>query len=134
LKEKEGMDKGVRYKRQVLTIDMVNDLMGKGNHLDAEIAWYCKRVTHIAIYTKRNQTIGFEDCQLSEPLTINDQTVYPSGFDTSLLYPIPGSDCELHQQVNIPLENGARIKGRFVNKGIATRLVIVLQLETNQGG
>lgn len=126
------MDNFPRYKRQVLQLNMVNDLVGKGNRLDAEIQWYCKRVTHITMYTKKNAAIGFENCQLSEPLVINEKTIYPRGFDSSLLYPIPGSDCQMHQLVNIPLENGARIKGRFINKQFATELIIVLQLETEQ--
>ena len=56
--------------------------------------------------------------------------IYPEGFDAYLLYPIPGSDCEIHQEVNIPLQNGARIKCRFTNPGSTQALIIVLQLET----
>jgi len=124
------MIKGVKYKRQVLKVGLAFDLAFGRHVLDDEILWYSKRVTHITMYTKDGQNISFKNCQLTEPLKINDTVVYPTGFDTSLLYPIPGSDCEVHQEVNIPLENGARMKGKFTNPENAHTLIIVLQLET----
>jgi len=124
------MTKGSKYKRQVLNVGMNAELAFGGHVLDEEILWYSKRVTHITMYTKNNQNISFKNCQMFEPLKINDNVIYPTDFDTSLLYPISGSDCEIHQEVNIPLQNGARIKGRFTNPEYAQALIIVLQLET----
>lgn len=124
------MTKAAKYKRQVLKVNMASELAFGGHILDAEILWYSKRVTHISMYTKDGQQISFKNCKLFEPLMINDQVIYPTDFDTSLLYPIQGSDCEIHQEVNIPLQNGARIKGRFANPENAIVLIIVLQLET----
>jgi len=124
------MTKEIKYKRQVLKVDMSSELAFGGHVLDQEILWYSKRVTHITMYTKDNQNISFKNCQLFDPLIINDNVVYPTDFDTSLLYPVPGSDCEIHQEVNIPLQNGSRIKGRFTNPENAQALIIVLQLET----
>lgn len=125
------MTKGLKYKRQVLKIDMSSELAFGGYVLDREILWYSKRLTHITMYTKDGHNISFKNCPLFEPLKINDQMIYPTDFDTSLLYPVPGSDCENHQEVNIPLQNGVRIKGRFTNPKLAQTLIIVLQLETN---
>ncbi len=124
------MTKGVKYKRQVIQVDLPSAIAFGKYKLDDEILWYSKRVTHITMYTKDGQNISLKNCQLSEPLKINDIVLYPTGFDTSLIYPIPGSDCEVHQEVNIPLQNGARMKGRFTNPENAETLIIVLQLET----
>lgn len=124
------MTKGVKYKRQVLQVPMMLETIASAFVLDAEILAYSKRVTHITMYTKDARSITYKNCKLYEPLKINDNVIYPTGFDAYLLYPIPGSDCEIHQEVNIPLENGARIKGRFTNPGNTQTLIIVLQLET----
>ncbi|MCB0805385.1 MAG: hypothetical protein KDC05_06265 [Bacteroidales bacterium] len=124
------MGKGIKYKRQVLQVSMSEENIANAYVLDAEILSYSKRVTHITMYTKDARNISYKNCQLYEPLKINDNVIYPTGFDAYLLYPIPGSDCEIHQEVNIPLENGARIKGRFTNPNSAQSLIIVLQLET----
>lgn len=124
------MTKEIKYKRQVLKVDMSPELAFGGHVLDKEILWYSKRVTHISMYTKDGQSVGFKNCRLFEPLKINENEIYPTDFDTSLLYPIPGSDCKIHQEVNIPLRNGNRIRGRFTNPENAQALIIVLQLET----
>ncbi len=124
------MTKGIKYKRQVLQVPMISDSIFGAFVLDAEILAYSKRVTHITMYTKDNKNISFKNCRLFEPLKINDNVIYPTDFDTSLLYPISGSDCEIHQEVNIPLQNGVRIKGRFTNPEYAGAIIIVLQLET----
>jgi hypothetical protein len=124
------MGKGIKYKRQVLEVPMLADNIFGAFTLDAEILVYSKRVTHITMYTKDARSISYKNCQLYEPLKINDNVIYPTGFDAYLLYPIPGSDCERHQEVNIPLENGARIKCRFTNPNNTQSLIIVLQLET----
>ena len=124
------MTKGIKYKRQVLQVPMISDSIFGAFVLDAEILAYSKRVTHITMYTKDNKNISFKNCRFFEPLKINDNVIYPTDFDTSLLYPISGSDCEIHQEVNIPLQNGVRIKGRFTNPEYAGAIIIVLQLET----
>jgi len=124
------MTKGIKYKRQVLQVPMTSDSIFGAFVLDAEILAYSKRVTHITMYTKDNQNISFKNCRLFEPLKINDNVIYPTDFDTSLLYPISGSDCEIPHEVNIPLQNGVRIKGRFTNPEYAGAIIIVLQLET----
>ena len=129
MNEKSEMIKGERFKRQVIEIDMAYELASGAYTLDKEIASNCMQVSHIAMYTKNGQTINIKNCKLFEPLKIDNSVVYPSDFDTRLLYPIPGSDCETHQQVNIPVQSGSRIKSRIVNPENATSLIIVLQLK-----
>jgi len=124
------MIKRIKYKRQVIQVILPSISGIAERALDEEILWYSNRVTHITMYTKDGNNISLKNCQLFEPLKINDNVLFPSGFDTSLLYPIPGSDCMIHQEVNIPLQNGVRIKGRFTNPENAQTLIIVLQLET----
>jgi len=125
------MTKGTRYKRQVITVDMSYEASSGTYTLDEEIKWYSKRVTHVTMYTKDSKNISYKNCRMFEPLKINEKEIYPEKFDTELLYPIPGSDCEKYQKVNIPIENGSRLKGRFTNLLTASELIIVLQLETN---
>ena len=97
--------------------------------LDEEILPYSKTVSHIAMYTKNGKEINFKNCRLFSPLKIDDREIFPENFDAVNLYPVPGSDCEKYQEVNIPVQNGSRIKGRFRNTEGATALIIVLQLE-----
>lgn len=125
------MGKQIKYKRQVLRVDMSYELAFGGYVLDAEILWYSKRITHITMYTKDALSISFKNCRLFEPLQVNEKMIFPTDFDTALLYPTAGSDCGNYQEVNIPIQNGSRIKGRFINPDNALELIIVLQLETS---
>jgi hypothetical protein len=117
-----------------LKTQVINVYIGVGTpttiySFSAELKWYCTHIRSISAYTKGSSgNVTFVDVPLYSALTVGDEEIFPSGFNLGLIHPVAGKSANL-QKVNIPINNGAVIKGSIVKPIGAYYLTIVLTLQ-----